>query len=133
MKIKGESLLLLFLAFLISVIFTIPHIYGLKSFGSNYSPLISSPNLAHVSEETYTYAPEVHQIFKGHWRGDPYIWEYRDDPSPYVSELSSIIPLAFLALLSGSVANSFILADFIFHALMLLTIYYFLRKLKFDG
>lgn len=132
MKIKGENLLLISVTLLTSLIFSLPHIYGFWQYRKNYWPLFASSSISHINEETYTYAPEVWHLLKGYWRGDPYIWEQRVGPSPYVSELLSIMPVAILALLTGSVANSFVLADFIFPSIMFFTIYYFLIKLKYN-
>ena len=115
MKVKKHYLLIV--ALLVSALFGLPHLYGLWRYQDYYSPLISSPSLQHVRDETYTYAAQVNHLLNGYLFGDPYIFEYRFSYAPFINELASIVPLAFLALISYSVGNAFILADLIFPSL----------------
>ncbi len=119
------------MAIVIGLVFSLPYLYGVFKFGKDYSPLISG-KASYLTEETYTYAPEVWQIVKNHWSGDPYIWEQRNQASPYVSELLSVFPLVVFYEITGSVARAFLISSFIFPPIMFLSIYIFLKKFNFQ-
>src|SRR3989344_514198 len=86
----------IFISIIIGVIIALPYIYGYYTFNNNFSPLISNDNLSYLREHTYSYSAQVNQIIKGHLYGDAYIWEYKSNPSPFVGELASIIPIAII-------------------------------------
>lgn len=130
MNIKKHTVLTI-TVILISLVFSLPDIYFISKADSN-APLTINNRLAYMEEETYIYAAHVQQMLSGYFRGDPYLWEYRKSPSPYLGETASIIPIAFLSFISQSVPIGFLLADMIFPALLFLLIYIFLRKLKFS-
>src|SRR3989344_3747415 len=88
--------LVIFISLIIGFIIALPYIYGYYTFNNNFSPLISNDNLSYLREHTYSYSAQVNQIIKGHLYGDAYIWEYKSNPSPFVGELASIIPIAII-------------------------------------
>ena len=136
---KGSNLVSLFtihklaiyIGALLAIIITSPYIYGYLKFGSNFSSLISNDNLSYLREHTYSYSAQVNQILKGHLYGDAYIWEYRSEPSPFVGELASIIPIATISFLVNSVPNGFILSTFTFSVILHILLFAGLRFFKF--
>ena len=123
--------LVIFISLIIGFIIALPYIYGYYTFNNNFSPLISNDNLSYLREHTYSYSAQVNQIIKGHLYGDAYIWEYKSNPSPFVGELASIIPIAIISLLANSVPNGFILSSFAFSLILFVLIYTGLRIFNF--
>src|SRR3989344_4105227 len=123
--------LVIFISLIIGFIIALPYIYGYYTFNNNFSPLISNDNLSYLREHTYSYSAQVNQIIKGHLYGDAYIWEYKSNPSPFVGELASIIPIAILSLLVNSVPNGFFLSTFAFSLALFVLIYTGLRIFSF--
>src|SRR3990167_7076176 len=123
--------LVIFISLIIGFIIALPYIYGYYTFNNNFSPLISNDNLSYLREHTYSYSAKVNQIIKGHLYGDAYIWEYKSNPSPFVGELASIIPIAIISLLANSVPNGFILSSFAFSLILFVLIYTGLRIFNF--
>jgi len=97
----------------------------------NYSPLVFNQATSNVTfDEAIFYAPKAREIIDGHWKlSDPFIWEYKKTPSPFVGETLPAIIMAGLAKLSGGVAEGFILADFIWPPLVFLSLSYFIYLL----
>ncbi len=134
MKMKSKSLNpssinkpLILLSILIAFIFALPHLYGFYRLGNNYFPLQSNQDLSYINDETYAYAPEVQNLLKFELNGDPYLWEYKSSPLPFIGELASILPVSILSVLTGSVSYGFAAADLIFPVGLFLLIFFGLR------
>ncbi|MEK6757843.1 MAG: hypothetical protein AABX88_01825 [Nanoarchaeota archaeon] len=118
----------LIIAAIIALTTSLPHLYGFLKYGRQYTPFNLYENNQYQRDELYAYAAQVQQVLKGHFVGDAYIWEHRNSPSPFLSEFISILPIAVLTLLLGSVAFAFIASDIIFPAILFLLIYLFLKS-----
>src|SRR3989344_2579009 len=66
-----------------------PHLYRFLQLGKNYTILFFDNPVATQTnwEETYTYATEANRIKNNQPINDTYIYEYRNEPSPLISEL----------------------------------------------
>lgn len=120
--------LVFFIAAIISLTTSLPHVYGYLNYGRQYTPFNLYEGNQYQRDEIYAYAAQVQQVLKGHFVGDAYIWEHKNSSSPFLSEFISILPLAILSLLLGSVELAFITSDFIFPATLFLLIYLFLKE-----
>lgn len=123
-----KNSLIILTAFIIGVVVALPHLYGIWQFGENYWGLTDNEELVYLEEETYIYSARAHQVLKGFFTGESYVWEYRFAPSPFLGELAAILPISFLSLLAGSIAGGLILSDFVFPLLLFLLIYWGLKK-----
>ena len=79
------------------------HVYRFVKLGSNYTTLIISTETGSNTglEETYAYAPFVNRIKFGQPTNDPYLWEYRSQKSPFISELLPAVVLGWIAKATG--------------------------------
>ena len=93
---KNQVLIFIF-AIAVGLVISFPHLYGIYKQGTSYTPFKITDKLQYMRDETYVYAAQTRQILQGHIRGDAYTWEYRDNPSPFVSEVASIIPISILS------------------------------------
>lgn len=128
---------LVLLTITVGILFGLPHILipftvGLK----NYTPFGGGPgNYSPITvEEVYTYVPEVQEILEG--KGivrDTQLAEYKKSPSPFFGEIFPSYIMAGLAVITGSVANGFIMADFIFPSLTFILAYLLGRKLNLSN
>lgn len=128
---KNKYLLIL-LSITIGIIFGLPHIFGLYKSWLAYYPLQSTQGLSYQHDETYAYAPEVHQILNFRFSGDSYLWEYKNHSMIFMGEVASIAPIALISSLA-SVPLGFILSDLIFPPLLFLLVYSALRYQKFNS
>src|SRR3990167_2069809 len=89
MKLIRANFLIITIFFGVIVILSLPHIFRYLALGSKYTTLIiNGPSATQISwEETYTYATEANRIKNNQPINDPYIYEYRNKPSPLLSEL----------------------------------------------
>jgi len=89
MKLIRANFLIITIVLGLAVILTLPHIFRYLALGSKYTTLIiNGPSATQTSwEETYTYATEANRIKNNQPINDPYIFEYRNKPSPLISEL----------------------------------------------
>lgn|GEM_PF-1441839 len=119
-----------FIAIIVSLIFGLPHILiknKLTAENKVYTPLVSSYEIANqvsalTDDETHLYAPRVREVLDGHFViTDAHSLEYKRRPyyMPFFSELC----VGLMSYLTGSVGNSFILADFLFPALIFLLVF----------
>jgi len=129
---KNQVLIFIF-AIAVGLVISFPHLYGIYKQGASYTPFKITDKLQYMRDETYLYAAQARQILQGHIRGDAYTWEYRDNPSPFVSEVVSIIPISILSLILGSVEYALIASDFIFPIALFLIIVWGLKKFKVDN
>lgn len=124
----ASKYLVIIVAILISIITALPHIYGYFQYSSQYTPFNLYEKNQYQRDELYAYAAQVQQVLKGHAVGDSYLWEGRDNPSPFLSELISIAPIAVLSLILGSIKFAFVASDLIFPTLLFFIIFYNLKK-----
>lgn len=131
-KLLNFNLYLILSVILVGILFSLPHFFGLLLIGKNYLALSSTSPLTYIREETYSYAAQVQHLLNGYLLGDPYIWEYRNSPSPFLGELGSIIPTVALSKITGSVPWGFFFSDLLFPPVLFLIIFYGLYKLGLD-
>lgn len=105
-----------------------PNIFVLYTYGKTLLPFTQNTKLAYLEEETYIYSTHIRAILNGYWTGDPYVWEYRQSPSPFLGEIGSLIPIVILSAITGSVRSAFILSDVLFPMSLVLIIYIGLIK-----
>lgn len=124
-----------YFVFVISTIATIalfglPHLVGFFRYGQQYRYLGVEKTDAVAMEETYTYAPRVREIMDKNqiFVRDPYVFENKNKPSPFLGETFPAYLIAFLAKIFDSVENAFIAADFLFPALIFLVIFMFIYR-----
>lgn len=127
-----KHIFLFIVAILLIFAILLPNLFLISTSKGGNWPLTINTKLAYMEEETYIYASHVYQIINGYFIGDAYIWEYRVSPSPFLGELASIIPIAILAEIAGSVPLGFTLSDLFFPAFLLLLIFYFLKKFDYS-
>ncbi len=115
------------------VALAIPHIYRYMTLGSKYTTLIiSGPSADQTSwEETYTYATEANRIKNNQVINDPYIYEYRNKPSPLISETVPSIILGLPAKIL-SIPLVFILAKIFFLPLTVLIWFFVAQELGYS-
>ena len=92
------GIFILFLAIL-----ELPHLKRLLVLGSGYTTLlIESQNVNPISlEETYAYATLANRVKFDQPVNDPYVWEYKDIGSPFLSEFAPSLVTGWLAKLAG--------------------------------
>ena len=129
---KRQQILVFLFAMAIGLIISVPHLYGIYKLGASYTPFKITDKLQYMRDETYIYSAQARQILRGCFRGDAYTWEYRSNPSPYVSEVASIIPISILAFVLGSIELALVASDFIFPIALFLIIVWGLKKFKVD-
>src|SRR4030042_4267427 len=97
--------------------------------GQKYSPLSIREGVSRVTyDETFVYAPEVNFILKGNlYIKEPYIVEYRNLPTPFISETLPAIILASFSMITGSISQAFLASDFIFPVLVFLLFFFVAR------
>ena len=113
----------------VGTIVVLPHLWGLVKFGQEYSPLRINSKLQYIWDETYLYAAQTQHYLNGNLRGDTYLFEHQGESSPFLGEVASIIPLVIFSLLTGSVANSFLVSDFAFPIAFFLLVFLIARKM----
>lgn len=122
---------IIFLALVISL--SLPHIHRYLALGSRYTTLvISGPAADQISwEETYTYATQANRIKNNQPVNDPYIYEYRNVPSPLLSELIPSLILGIPAKVF-SIPFIFIVAKIILLPLTVFVWYLIARQLGYS-
>lgn len=107
---------------------TIPRLWGI----TYYSPLVlnqTSPSF--TVDETIFYASKAREILDGNWwLSDGQLKEYKRTPSPFVGETVPAVLMAGLAKITGGIEKGFMLADFIFPALIFLSLSWLLTRLS---
>lgn len=115
------------LAVAIGLIVGLPHILIPKIISpQKYDPLqfIEGKGSSITMEEVYTYVPEVREILEGKlWVTDTQVAEYNGQSTPFAGETGLAWIMAGLAEITGSIENAFMLADFLFPAVILLLVY----------
>lgn len=99
---------------IVSFIYGLPNLILSSKLGGNYTPftLRGSPI---ARDETFAYAPEVNYILSGKFSlREVYAYEYADYPSPFLGETVPALLMAAITKVTGSLAKSFIVSDFIF-------------------
>ncbi len=86
--IKANLLIITTISWLLLTL-SLPHLYRFLQLGKNYTILFFDNPVANQTnwEETYTYATEANRIKNNQPINDTYIYEYRNKPSPLISEL----------------------------------------------
>lgn len=119
--------LAIILAGVISLIVGLPHVLIPRIISpAKYDPLQFNSNggSAITMEEVYTYVPEVKEILESKvWVTDTQVAEYNGQSTPFVGETALAWIMAGLARLTGSTQNAFIVADFVFPAVIFLLVY----------
>src|SRR3990167_5182046 len=133
MKVFKNQFGLNIIVIIIAFTTALPHIYGFLTYGKFYSPLGVKENLQFVRDETFAYAAEVEQVLRGQWGGDSYLWEYKNMPNPFLGEIASILPIAAISKITGSVPLAFFLSDLMFPSILFLIIFIFLNKNGFKN
>lgn len=117
----------------VSLLFGLPHLLvPVILEGDKYSPLGggSGPQPAIATEEVYTYASEVQEILEGKFPiSDTQLVDYKNSPSPFSGETLPAVVMAVLSKLSGSVENSFMVADFFLPPITVWFLYKLSRRL----
>lgn len=115
------------------VALSLPHIFRYVQLGGIYTILFFHNDTANQLnwEETYTYATQVNRIKNNQPINDPYIYEYRDKPSPLISELVPSLMLGLLAKIF-SVPLVFVLVKIILIPLVVLIWYWLARELGYS-
>lgn len=120
--------ILIILTGCISLIYGLPNIVipvFLKD--KQYTPL---PIADHVIDETYIYAPKTREVLMGNlFSYDALSFKTRKFPSPFVGETLPANLMALLAKITGSLANGFIMADFLFPAITFFIMYRLIKEL----
>lgn len=115
------------------LLFGLPHLLIPRLLGGNkYSSLGGGEGIqsAIVTEEVYTYAPEVQEILEGRFPvRDTQLSDYKNTPSPFAGETLPALIMAVLSKLTGSVENGFTAADFLFPPMAVWLIYRLSRGL----
>jgi hypothetical protein len=129
-RLVHENYLILFLALVVGIIFGLHNIlmpfFQGESIG--YYPLVLSNEEPHDETE---YAACIREVYDGRIIvRDPFLFEHKNDPTPYQTFVYLI--LAVISHLVGSVSNTFIISDFIFPAITFLLIYFFIFKITKD-
>lgn len=127
-----KKIVLVILSFIVFLIFSLPHIVGLIKYGKSYRIFQINKSDSISIEETYTYAPRVMELKTKNqfFIKDPYVFENRFKPSPFLGETLPAHIMLFLSNISGSIQNGFILGNSIFPVLIFLTIFLFIYKLQ---
>jgi hypothetical protein len=87
-----------------------------------------------VTEEVYTYVPEVQEILEGRFPvRDTQLAEYKNVPSPFAGETFPAVLMAGLSRITGTVESAFMAADFIFPPLAVWLIYRLSRGIGTGG
>jgi len=88
-KAAGSNLLVIVVLVILAALIALPHIMRYWQLGNKYTILFfDNPTANQLNwEETYTYATQVNRIKNNQPINDPYIFEYRDKPSPLISVL----------------------------------------------
>lgn len=111
----------------VSLILGLPHILIPKIISpQKYDPLqfIDGKGSSITMEEVYTYVPEVREVLEGKfWVTDTQVAEYNGRSTPFAGETGLAWIMAGLAEITGSIENAFILADFLFPAVIFLLVY----------
>lgn len=102
MKNQDRFLLIGVLIFLL-LILGLPHWHRFAGLGSRYTTLlIESQDVNPISlEETYAYATLTNRVKFNQPINDPYVWEYKDFGSPFLSEFAPSLVTGWLAKLVG--------------------------------
>ena len=102
MKNQDRFLIIGVLIFLL-LILGMPHWRRFTGLGSKYTTLlIGSQNVNTISlEETYAYATLANRVKFDQPINDPYVWEYKDFGSPFLSEYAPSLVTGWLAKLAG--------------------------------
>lgn len=115
------------------LLFGLPHLLIPIILGGNkYSPLGGGEGMqsAIVTEEVYTYVPEVREILEGRFPiRDTQLSEYKKASSPFVGETLPAVIMALLSRPTGSVEGAFMAADFLFPPMAVWLIYRLSRGL----
>lgn len=122
----------LFLAILVSLVFGFYHLMIPRWLNTDYySPLVFNDQATSFTvDEANAYAPQVREFFDGNlWQSDSLVWEYKNSPSPFKSNIVPIWIMGGLAKLTGGVKEGFILADFIWPPIVFLSLSYFIYLL----
>lgn len=121
----------------VSLLFGLPHLYIPKLLqGGRYSPLGGGGGAqsAIVTEEVYTYVPEVQERLEGKKIiRDTQLAEYMFSPSPFIGETVPTYIMAGLSAVTGSTAAGFTVADFLFPPVALGLVYLLGKKLGLSG
>lgn len=123
MQFIKKNLVVLLLAFAVSLIYG-SHNFFIPTFLDretvSYFPVTPSSNW----DEGGFYAQRANAAYNGQWKvGDINLAEYRNGPA-FLPMLNPV-QLGVLGRVSGSVQNGFILADFLFPALIFLVLFFF--------
>src|SRR3990167_11230556 len=133
MKLIRANFLIITIFFGVLITLSLPHIFRYLALGSKYTTLIiSGPSATATSwEETYTYATEANRIKNNQPINDPYIYEYRNKPSPLISEL---VPSVLLGVPAKVLSTSlvFILAKIFVLPLTIFVWYLIARQLGYS-
>lgn len=130
-KMNKKKIIIIFVfCLLISFICGLPHIIGWSRFGQSYSPLGVNKADAVTIEETYTYAPRVVELLEKNqiFVHDPYVYENRNKPSPFIGETFPAYLMVLLAKVFGSVSSAFIVGDFIFPLITAVLVFFLLIR-----
>lgn len=131
-NLKNNILIVAIVAGLL-ISLSLAHVFRYLRLKQQYTPLIiNGPSATQTSwEETYTYATEANRIKNNQPINDPYIYEYRNNPSPLLSELAPSLILGSLAkALSTPVA--FVIAKIILLPLTVIIWYLIARQLGYS-
>ena len=116
-----SMLKLILILTLISLLFGLPHIIGLI----NNKPYVSTVvvGVTPYSFDENHYAARIQKSYSdGLSVSDAYTYEYRQ--GPYIFPTFSTLVLDYIARITGSVQNLFIVADFIFPPLLFLVLFF---------
>ncbi len=116
------------LAALVGLIFALPHIVvPLAAREYRYTPLVVEHVRAPVAEETHLYSPFANRVLRGQATGDPYLYETRDQPTPW--PFVSRLLLAAAAFASGSLLHGVEVATFMAPFLLALLLLVLIRDM----
>lgn len=129
--LQEKLYILIFLS--IIILLSLPHLQRYLSLGSKYTLLLTTgQNISQLSwEETYAYATLVNRLKHNQNINDPYIYEYRNTPSPYLSELYPAFLIGTLAKIT-SVSLAFALIKIVFPAIYFTLWFLIAKKLGFS-
>ncbi len=127
LKVKSKYSVLI-VALLCGFIFSSHHLLStILLGGAYYTPLVSRDVNFYTLEETM-YASNIRDVYDGHLIvTDSQIYENKDQPNVLTPWFTYFV-LGLMAMLTGSVENTFIIGDFVFPALTFLVLYFTINR-----
>lgn len=129
-----RNLLLIVLVIILFLLLASPHIYRFLKLKSSYTILTLNQSISDqtIHEEMVTYMPLVNRLINNMPINDPYTYEHRHDPSPFISQFLPSLLFAIFAKITN-LPFVFIAAKIILIPITVFILYLVAKELGFNS